>query len=87
MLLSTITYTMAEYNPSVHGDVDIIFAGGGTAACVAAGRLAKHNPDLKILLIERGGVSFEDPAVRTPFLYLTNLLPTSKNTIVSRYPP
>lgn len=27
-------------------------SGGGTAACVAAGRIAKANPDLKILLIE-----------------------------------
>lgn len=36
------------------GDMDVIFAGGGTAACVAAGRLAKANPDLKILLVEGG---------------------------------
>lgn len=41
------------------GDMDIIFAGGGTAACIAAGRLAKANPDLKILLIEGGPNQFE----------------------------
>lgn len=41
------------------GGMDIIFAGGGTAACIAAGRLAKANPDLKILLIEGGPNQFE----------------------------
>lgn len=49
----TITYKESM------GDMDIIFAGGGTAACVAAGRLAKANPDLKILLIEGGPNQFE----------------------------
>ncbi|ESK91954.1 alcohol oxidase-like protein [Moniliophthora roreri MCA 2997] len=33
---------------------DIIFAGGGTTACVTAGRLAMLDPTLKILLIEAG---------------------------------
>jgi choline dehydrogenase-like flavoprotein len=42
-----------DYTESM-GDMDVIFAGGGTAACVAAGRLAKANPDLKILLVEGG---------------------------------
>ncbi|KAJ8519058.1 hypothetical protein ONZ45_g3963 [Pleurotus djamor] len=35
-------------------DYDIIFAGGGTTACVTAGRLAAANPKLRILLIEQG---------------------------------
>ena len=74
---------MAEYDPSTHGDVDIIFAGGGTAACVAAGRLAKANRDLRILLIERGSITFEDPSVRTPALYPSHLAPGSKTTIVN----
>lgn len=77
---------MTDYDPATHGDVDIIFAGGGTAACVAAGRLAKHNPDLRILLIERGPNSFENPAVRNPVLYPTHLLPDSKTALVSRIP-
>lgn len=42
-----------DYTESM-GEMDIIFAGGGTAACVAAGRLAKADPDLKILLVEGG---------------------------------
>jgi alcohol oxidase len=65
-----------------HGDMDIIFAGGGTAACVAAGRLAKAHPDLKILLIEGGKNNFEDITVRTPAIYLSHLKPDSKTAIV-----
>ncbi|KAF5359173.1 hypothetical protein D9756_003510 [Leucocoprinus leucothites] len=33
---------------------DIIFAGGGTTACVVAGRLAQADPTLKILVLEAG---------------------------------
>ncbi|KIK68780.1 hypothetical protein GYMLUDRAFT_36268 [Collybiopsis luxurians FD-317 M1] len=33
---------------------DVIFAGGGTAACIIAGRLAQADPSLKILIIEAG---------------------------------
>lgn len=74
---------MATYNDSV-GDVDIIFAGGGTAACVAAGRLAKANPDLKILLVEGGKNNYNDPTVVNPAVYLSHLAPDSKTAIVSR---
>ncbi len=63
-------------------DVDIIFAGGGTAACVAAGRLAKANPDLKILLIEGGRNNFQDPTVVNPAVYLSHLAPDSKTALV-----
>lgn len=35
-------------------EYDIIFAGGGTCACVTAGRLAAADPELRILLIEAG---------------------------------
>lgn len=74
---------MTDYDPSTHGDVDIVFAGGGTAACVAAGRLSRANPYLKILLIEQGAKSFDNPAVRVPALYLSHLAPDSKSAIVS----
>src|SRR3954462_10257908 len=63
---------MSTYNDSV-GDVDIIFAGGGTAACVAASRLAKANPNLKILLVEGGKNNFNDPTVVNPAVYLSHL--------------
>lgn len=75
---------MSNYDESV-GDVDIIFAGGGTAACVAAGRLAKANPDLKILLVEGGATNFNNPTVVNPAVYLSHLAPDSKSALVSSY--
>ncbi|TCD66629.1 hypothetical protein EIP91_001096 [Steccherinum ochraceum] len=42
-------------------EFDIIFAGGGTTACVAAGRLAAADPSLKILVVEAGPHTQEDP--------------------------
>lgn len=69
-----------EYTADM-GEMDIIFAGGGTAACVAAGRLAKANPDLKILLVEGGPNNFENPAIRNPALYLSHLAPDSKTAL------
>lgn len=74
--------TMSEYEDSM-GEVDIIFAGGGTAACVAAGRLAKANPELKIVLVEGGKNNFEDPTVVNPAIYLSHLVPDSKTALVS----
>jgi alcohol oxidase len=73
---------MSTYNESI-GDVDIIFAGGGTAACVAAGRLAKKNPDLKILIVEGGKNNYNDPMVTTPAVYLSHLAPDSKTALVN----
>ena len=77
---------MSTYNESV-GEVDIIFAGGGTAACVAAGRLAKANPDLKIVLVEGGPNNFNNPIVTNPAVYLSHLAPDSKTALVSFSPP
>ncbi|CCO35780.1 Alcohol oxidase Short=AOX [Rhizoctonia solani AG-1 IB] len=65
----------------MHQETDIIFVGGGTAACVAAGRLAASNPGLEILVVEQGSDNFKDPSVTTPALYLTHADPESKNTI------
>src|SRR5262245_52830908 len=42
---------------------DFIIAGGGTAGCVVAGRLAE-NPRWKILVLERGPADF--PAIHIP---------------------
>ncbi len=72
---------MSTYTEAV-GDVDIIFAGGGTAACVTAGRLAKANPDLKILLVEGGRNNYNDPTVTNPAVYLSHLAPDSKTALV-----
>ncbi|KAJ1301181.1 hypothetical protein OPQ81_003592 [Rhizoctonia solani] len=62
-------------------EVDIIFVGGGTTACVAAGRLAAANPQINILLIEQGPNNLNEPAVVTPGLFLTHLAPDSKTTL------
>jgi alcohol oxidase len=73
---------MAAYDASM-GDMDVIFAGGGTAACVAAGRLAKASPELKILLIEVGKNNYQDPTVVNPALLLTHLDANSKTALVN----
>ncbi|KAG9100669.1 hypothetical protein FS749_013716 [Ceratobasidium sp. UAMH 11750] len=49
-----------------------------SAACVTAGRLAKANPGLEILLIEQGPNNLGDPTVFTPALHLIHLAPASK---------
>ncbi|PQE33138.1 alcohol oxidase protein [Rutstroemia sp. NJR-2017a WRK4] len=67
--------------------VDIIFAGGGTAACVAAGRLAKANPDLKILLVEGGKNNFQDPTIVNPAVYLSHLVPGSSTALFYKSKP
>ncbi|KDN33327.1 hypothetical protein RSAG8_13582, partial [Rhizoctonia solani AG-8 WAC10335] len=62
----------------IQKEVDIIFVGGGTAACVTAGRLAKANPELDILLVEQGQNNFRDPNVITPALSYIHIAPGSK---------
>ncbi|KYK60260.1 alcohol dehydrogenase [Drechmeria coniospora] len=62
-------------------EYDIIFAGGGTAACVAAGRLAHADPGLSILLVEVGRNNFNDPTIVNPALYLSHLAPGSKTAL------
>ncbi|KAH8825158.1 alcohol oxidase-like protein [Flagelloscypha sp. PMI_526] len=39
---------------NVEEEYDVIFAGGGTAACITAGRTAAQFPHLRILLLEKG---------------------------------
>ncbi|KAL0955056.1 hypothetical protein HGRIS_003974 [Hohenbuehelia grisea] len=57
---------------------DIIFAGGGTAACVTAGRLAAAHPSLKILLVEAGPHTRDLQEHVQPARYMSNLFPGSK---------
>ncbi|KAJ3882837.1 GMC oxidoreductase-domain-containing protein [Lentinula edodes] len=52
---------------------DIIFAGGGTAACIIAGRLAQADPLLKILIIEAGSHSLNLHHHVQPARYLNSL--------------
>ncbi|KAI1734593.1 GMC oxidoreductase [Xylaria scruposa] len=62
-------------------EVDVIIAGGGTAGCIVAGRLAEADPNLSILVIEGGPDNFNHPAVAIPALFLTNIAPGSKTAI------
>ncbi|KAJ3781423.1 hypothetical protein GGU10DRAFT_336372 [Lentinula aff. detonsa] len=53
---------------------DIVFAGGGTTACIIAGRLAQADPSLKILIIEAGSHSFDLHHHVQPARYLNSLM-------------
>jgi alcohol oxidase len=57
---------------------DIIFVGAGAAGCVTAGRLAVADPTLKILVLEAGPHTKDDPTVVRPALFVTHFSPNSK---------
>ncbi|CAI4212068.1 unnamed protein product [Parascedosporium putredinis] len=44
-------------------EVDVIVAGGGTAGCIVAGRLAEADPTLSVLVIEGGANNHNVPSV------------------------
>jgi len=54
-----------------------ILSAGGTTACVAAGRLAACDPSLKILILEAGPHTLNKAAHVQPYLYPSNISPTS----------
>ncbi|KAK3370601.1 alcohol oxidase-like protein [Podospora didyma] len=62
-------------------EVDIIIAGGGSAGCIVAARLASADPSLSILLIEGGTNNWNVPNVVHPALFGEHLLPASKTAI------
>ncbi|KFZ17325.1 hypothetical protein V501_01793 [Pseudogymnoascus sp. VKM F-4519 (FW-2642)] len=62
-------------------EVDVIIAGGGTAACIVASRLAAADPDLSILLIEGGKNNYNEAKVVNPALFLEHLAPGGKTAI------
>ena len=51
---------------------------GGTAACVVAGRLAAADANLRILLLEAGPTTYNNPAHTEPVRFLNNLAPGSR---------
>ncbi|KAG2130385.1 GMC oxidoreductase-domain-containing protein [Suillus clintonianus] len=61
----------------VLSEFDIIFAGGGTTACVVAGRLASWDPSLRILIVEGGQHTLNEPAHVQPYQYVNHQAPTS----------
>ncbi|GAB1316454.1 hypothetical protein MFIFM68171_06664 [Madurella fahalii] len=67
--------------PEGLNEVDIVIAGGGTAACILAGRLAAAEPDLSVLVIEGGTNNFGVASVVHPALFTENLAPGSKTAI------
>ncbi|KAK8052405.1 glucose dehydrogenase [Apiospora rasikravindrae] len=60
--------------------VDVIVAGGGTAGCIVAARLAEADPALSVLVIEGGRNNADDPSVAHPLLFMSHLAPTSDTT-------
>ncbi|KAA1469916.1 alcohol oxidase-like protein [Dentipellis sp. KUC8613] len=66
--------------PQLNPVYDLVFAGGGTAACVIAGRLAAAAPDLRILVLEAGPPTKDLLSHLQPARYLHHLHP-SANTV------
>ncbi|RYP89172.1 hypothetical protein DL770_004544 [Monosporascus sp. CRB-9-2] len=62
-------------------EVDVIIAGGGTAGCVIAGRLAEADPGLSILVIEGGRNNVDLPSVVYPSFFLQNLQPATRTAL------
>ncbi|KAG1904333.1 uncharacterized protein F5891DRAFT_1207244 [Suillus fuscotomentosus] len=58
-------------------EFDIVFAGGGTTACVVAGRLAAYDPSLRILILEAGQHTLNKPIHVQPSQARFNQEPTS----------
>ncbi|TGJ83027.1 hypothetical protein E0Z10_g5744 [Xylaria hypoxylon] len=64
--------------PTSIDEVDIIIAGGGTAGCIVASRLSDADPNLSILVIERGSNNHNLPTVVKPVFMFTHVIPGSK---------
>ncbi|KAG2076686.1 alcohol oxidase [Suillus decipiens] len=64
-------------SPPSPTEFDIIFAGGGTTACVVAGRLAACDSSLKILILEAGEHTLDKPAHVQPYQFPFHMAPTS----------
>ncbi|KAK7688538.1 hypothetical protein QCA50_008076 [Cerrena zonata] len=61
-----------------NSEYDLIFAGGGTAACVIVGRLLTVKPDLRILVVEAGPHTQDDLAHTQPARFINHLQPDSQ---------
>ncbi|KAK0652390.1 GMC oxidoreductase-domain-containing protein [Cercophora newfieldiana] len=74
---------MPLYNtlPQDLGEVDVIIAGGGSAGCIVAGRLAAADTTLHVLLVEGGRDNYNVPSVVHAALGPQNLLPENKMAI------
>ncbi|KAJ7133161.1 GMC oxidoreductase-domain-containing protein [Mycena epipterygia] len=68
---------------SESSEYDIIFAGGGTTACVVAGRLAAADSTLRILLVDNGRLTKENPVNVQPARYMQNMLTPGAESFTS----
>ncbi|KAI0383932.1 GMC oxidoreductase-domain-containing protein [Hypomontagnella monticulosa] len=73
--------------PSDLQEVDVIIAGGGTAGCIVAARLADADPSLSVLVIEGGPNNVGEPSMAYPAFWISQLLPTSKFTLFYKGAP
>lgn len=74
--LESLSCPMSAPHP-IQVAYDLVFAGGGTAACIAASRLATAFPDLSILVLEMGPTTKDKIEHIQPGRFLTHLAPTS----------
>ncbi|KAG1748970.1 GMC oxidoreductase-domain-containing protein [Suillus paluster] len=58
-------------------EFDIVFAGGGSTACVVAGRLATCDPSLRILILEAGEHTLNKASHVQPYQFPNQQAPTS----------
>jgi choline dehydrogenase-like flavoprotein len=63
--------------PADINSVNVIIAGGGTAGCIVAARLAEKDPSLSILVLEAGPNGAGNPTVDYPALFLANMATTT----------
>ncbi|KAI0023723.1 GMC oxidoreductase [Xylariomycetidae sp. FL0641] len=59
-------------------EVDVIVAGGGTAGCVLAGRLAEAG--VSVLIVEGGSNNHDEPTIVEPLMFITHYLPINRFT-------
>ncbi|KAJ7226758.1 alcohol oxidase-like protein, partial [Mycena pura] len=72
---------------SIQPEYDLVFAGGGTTACIVASRIATAFPHLSVLVLESGPSTKDMPAYVQPGQFFKHLLPTSIATqFVASYP-
>jgi alcohol oxidase len=62
----------------INEEYDIIIAGGGAAGCIVAGRLATADPNLRVLVLEAGPPTYNNPAHRQPARFLSHIAPGSR---------
>ncbi|KAH0542706.1 hypothetical protein FGG08_002941 [Glutinoglossum americanum] len=77
---------MADCNGVLH-EVDVIIAGGGAAGCVVAGRLARADPSLEILVVESGINTKNNPQIIHPAYFPSNLVPDTKTAFFYKGKP